>query len=123
MRMLEIAIRAIAKRLSIDDPIKPAHKNWSVVLKVIKEKLDTLDRGNEKEFLLGIYALLEAVRNPWRNATMHVEQVYTEAEARHILQSTAILLQKMAIVFDENGSSIDSVLPLESADYARISQG
>lgn len=112
MRLLEIAIRAISKRLSIEDPIKPAQKNWGLILNKIKAEIEKLNVGEDKSFLLGTYALLEAVRHPWRNATMHVDQTYTDAEARHILQSTAMLLQKMAAAFDENGVLIEPTLPL-----------
>ncbi len=43
---------------------------------------------------------------------MHVENVYTEEGARHILSNVILLLQKMAEGFDESGANqVSSVLP------------
>lgn len=108
MRMLEIAIGALAKRLQIPDPSK-ADRSWGNMLNAIKAKMDTLHppkkrtSGCEGSGLEQIYVSLDAVKNPWRNGTMHVESVYTEEEARHILVCTSHLLDKMALIFDENG--------------------
>ncbi len=119
MRLLEIAIRALAKRLNIADPTKSSERNWGIMLDKIRNKLDEVYPrnkrlvGTEGAFLEGIYASLDAVKNPWRNATMHVESVYTEQEAQHILSCTSVLLTKMANGFDENGLIIEnSELPL-----------
>ena len=79
------------------------------MLKSIKAKIDELHPvkaripGCEGSRLEEIYVTLDAVKNPWRNGTMHVESVYTEEEARHILTCTSHLLDKMAAMFDENG--------------------
>lgn len=108
MRMLEIAIAAISKRLSIQDPAK-VDRSWGSMLKAIKGKIDELhpvknrSAGCEGSQLEQIYVTLDAVKNPWRNGTMHVESVYTEEEARHILTCASHLLDKMASMFDENG--------------------
>lgn len=108
MRMIEIAISAISKRLSIPDPAK-ADRSWGNMLKAIKAKLDELhpakDRaiGSEGAQLEAVYVSLDAIKNPWRNATMHVETVYTEEEARHILVCASHLFDKMASIFDEDG--------------------
>lgn len=112
MKMLEIAIKALSARLEIPDPIKPVEKNWGKMLGKIKEALDAKFPSSarmpnsEGSWLERIYASLDAVKNPWRNATMHVENVYTEAEANHILQCVAVLLQNMAQQFDENGADV-----------------
>lgn len=108
MRMLEIAIGAISKRLKIPDPAK-VDRSWGTMLREIKEKIDLTHpvkkrvAGDEGSQLEQIYASLDAVKNPWRNATMHVESIYTEEEARHIIVCAAVLFEKMAAIFDENG--------------------
>lgn len=108
MRMLEIAIAAISKRLAIPDPAK-VDRSWGNMLKAIKEKIDELHPikrrsvGCEGSKLEEIYVTLDAVKGPWRNGTMHVESVYTEEEARHILTCASQLLDRMAAMFDENG--------------------
>jgi hypothetical protein len=118
MRMLEIGIKAFAARLGIDDPVKPAQRNWGAFLREIKTKIDatySADKrmpGSEGAFMESLYATLDAVKNPWRNETMHVEGVYTDSEARFILINTVNFIQKMASGFDENGADVDPPLAL-----------
>lgn len=109
IRALEVAIRALARFLQIDDPTKPAEKNWGVILRKINEAIDAKyaakDRmgGMEGAKVEAIYATLDAVKNPWRNATMHVETLYQPHEADHILQCVNQCLLKLAEVCDEDG--------------------
>jgi hypothetical protein len=115
MRMLEIGIKAFASNLDIPDPIKPSERNWGIMLRAIKTKIDSQFPssvrmpGSSGAFLESIYVTLDAVKNPWRNAVMHVEGVYTDAEARFILLNVINLLQKMSTGFDENGNNVDSL--------------
>ena len=110
MRMLEIGIKSFAARLGIDDPVRPAERNWGFILRKIKGKIDDAYKaeqrmpGSEGAFMEALYATLDAVKNPWRNETMHVEGVYTDAEAAFILYNTIAFIQKMATGFDENGN-------------------
>ena len=39
----------------------------------------------------------------WRNGTMHVEIVYTDEDARILLEATKGLIKKVASRMDENG--------------------
>jgi len=113
MRVLEIGIRALAKRLGIDDPTKPSERNWSFILQAIQSKIDELwprsrrMPNSEGAVFEELYANLEAVRNPWRNATMHVENIYALHEALHIIRCCAFFLQKLAKVSDEWGNPPD----------------
>lgn len=122
MRMLEVAVKALARRLEIIDPVKSSQRNWGMMLNSIKQRIDELcpsaSRMPESEgaFLESVYVSLDAIKNPWRNATMHVENVYTEEEARHILTCSSLLIGKMAQGFDENGiPSSDARLPIVTA--------
>lgn len=116
MRILEIGIRAFAKRLNIENPLKPSLRNWGVVLSTIREKLDSQYPsskrlpGSEGALYEKLQASLHAVKNPWRNETMHVEGVYTDAEARHILSCTVTLIQLMASDFNQDGVKIENVV-------------
>jgi hypothetical protein len=109
MRILEIAIASFAKRLGIADPVKATDRSWGVMLNKVRDGIDTKFPKSKRlpdtegSQLEAIYVSLDAIKNPWRNATMHVESVYTEEEARHILVCTSHLMDKMASVFDENG--------------------
>ncbi len=110
MRVLEIGLRALARYLGIEDPIKPASKNWAAMLKLIKDEADVKWQPSKsakiKERIMfdNIYATLDAVRNPWRNSTMHVETIYTPHEAGHIFNCTHFFMQKLADLCDENGN-------------------
>jgi hypothetical protein len=112
MRMLEIAIAALAKKLSIPDPVLANDRNWGNMLNSIKKELDSKYpkssrlTGSEGLFLESVYVSLDAVKNPWRNETMHVSTIYTDDEARHIFSCSIKLLQKMATGFDEDGKSV-----------------
>lgn len=112
MRAMEVGIRALAKRIGIADPTKPAERNWGFMLRAIKEKIDadypssSRTKGTEGAFFEGLYATLDAVKNPLRNATMHVENVYTEEEAYQILRNVAGFIQCMTQKFDENGEIV-----------------
>lgn len=105
MRVLEIGIRAFARSLKIDDPVKPADRNWGVMLKKLKDSIDALRVNNRKkaEMLDGIYATLDAVRGPWRNATMHVDNVYAPHDAVHIYNCTEYFMKSLAQHCDEDG--------------------
>jgi hypothetical protein len=122
MRMLEIGIRAFAARLNIPDPVKPAERNWAIFLRSIKTAIDTnypaTSRlpGSEGAFLEGLFATLDAVKNPWRNEVMHVEGVYTDAEARFILLCVISFIQKMASSFDEKGDPAPPPALIEASE-------
>lgn len=109
MRALECGIRALAKSLDIEDPLKPAEKNWGVVLSKIKEKIDdrwpakTRSKDATAAKVVSLHAHLDAVRVPWRNATMHVENVYLHHEATHILRCVAFFLKELGSHCTETG--------------------
>src|SRR6267154_3223207 len=76
MRLMEIGIGATARCLSIPDPVKPAERNWGHILKNIWGGIErkwptTADRAKGDGALFeSLHASLDAVKNPWRNATM-----------------------------------------------------
>jgi hypothetical protein len=109
MRAFEVGVRAVARCLSIPDPLKPADRNWGNVLKAVKAAMDAkwpnaADRqhGDGRAFE-SIYATLDAVKNPWRNSTMHVEGKYTDEEARRIWNATEGFMRALAARCDEQG--------------------
>ncbi|WP_406872830.1 hypothetical protein WHT83_02125 [Aminobacter sp. P9b] len=102
MRILEIGIQKIAEILDIPNPIKPADRNWGIILSKIKEKIDNLFPSKRRlpnsdgAAFETLYASLDAVKNPWRNNTMHVESFYTDAEAQHILNCVVFFMRTLA---------------------------
>lgn len=108
MRLLELSIRAIAKCLSIPDPINGKNKNWGNILKEIKAEIETRNQSktwqlNDQQFFADAYASLIAVKDAWRNTTMHVEKKYTDEEAEHIFVIVRAFIQKIACRMDEAG--------------------
>lgn len=109
MRLMEIGVASVARCLNIPDPVKPSERNWGKILDSIdagiKRKWPTTsDRtAGEGSLFEGLYASLDAVKNPWRNATMHVENKYTEDEAEHIFIAVKGFMKKLASRMDENG--------------------
>jgi hypothetical protein len=109
MRIMEIAIRAVARSLQIPDPTKPVERNWGAILKAIWSGIEkkwptTASRMHgDGEIFEAIYASLDAVKNPWRNATMHVENKYTDEEAEHVYAAVRGFMRKLSSRMDENG--------------------
>ncbi len=86
MRCMEIALRSIARCLEIPDPIRPAERNWGAILRELKKAMDERSAGgkwtkDDLQFFENAYVSVDAVRNSWRNPTMHVERTYTEEDA------------------------------------------
>jgi hypothetical protein len=109
MRLMEVGVRALARCLDIPDPLKPAERNWGHILTEIKKGIDlrwptAATRANGDGALFErLHASLDAVKNPWRNATMHVENKYTDDEAKHIFAAVKGFMGTLAGRCDENG--------------------
>lgn len=114
MRVMEVGVKAASTALGIPDPVKDAERNWGVMLRKIKDEIDRRNKAtpsgwtipDDKNFFSEIYVSLDAVRNVWRNATMHVENKYTHEEAEHILGAVRGFLRKLAARCDERGQPL-----------------
>jgi hypothetical protein len=108
MRMMEIGVRAVARCLGIPDPL-PADRSWGPVLKKVREGIDAkwptvaARSSGDGELFDALYASLDAVKNPWRNPTMHPANKYTDDEAEHIFVAVRGFMMKLASRCDENG--------------------
>lgn len=109
MRLMEIAVRAVARCLNIPDPIQPADRSWGAVLKKVRDGIDAkwptvaTRLSGDGEIFDALYASLDAVKNPWRNSTMHPANKYTVEEAEHVLAAVRGFVMKLASRCDENG--------------------
>jgi len=110
MRILEVGIGSLSSCLNIPSPIKPVERNWAVILKRIKE--DGIDKkwptaadrmSGDGLLFEGLHASLDAVKNPWRNETMHVSGKYTDDEAKHIFVAVEGFMKKLSDRMDEGG--------------------
>ncbi len=112
IRCLEGGIRAISRCLGIPDPTRGADRSWFNILRSIKGAIDqkwpkAADRmdGDGATFE-DLYAALAGMQNPWRNATMHLDQKYTEEEARDVFDVVRAFMRRLANRCDENGQPL-----------------
>jgi hypothetical protein len=109
MRALEHGIKALCKLLSIPDATKPADKNWGKILDAVRAKTEekwpknTRAPDSKGAQIEALYVTLDAIKNPWRNATMHVETIYAPHEALHIARCTGMFLLELMKHCDEEG--------------------
>ena len=110
IRVLEAAIRALSRCLHIPDPTKANERSWFKALIALKAAIDakwptSSDRlyGDSRIFE-EIHASLAAIQNPWRNATMHLDQKYTQEEAREIFDVVRGLMRRVASRCDDEGN-------------------
>jgi hypothetical protein len=112
MRILEKGIAAMSACLGIPDPIKPSDRNWGKVLDKIKEAIDakwptTADKDSGDGHLFeSLYALMLAVKNAWRNKSMHTASKYTEQEAARIINAGSSFMEQLAERCDEKGKPL-----------------
>jgi hypothetical protein len=96
---------------SSPDADKDSDRNWGNMLRKIKDEMERRNKSNpqkwqstaDRDFFEEIHASLDAVRNVWRNATMHVEKKYKPDEADHIFGSVRGFMRKLASRVDEDG--------------------
>ncbi len=104
MRIMEAALRAIHSCLGIATLPMGPDRNWGQVANRIRENIKS--RGSnflEKELFSEMYALLDAVKEAWRNNTMHFDDKKTEEEAELIFLAVRGFMKKVAARMDENG--------------------
>ncbi len=107
MRVLEIALRALAKKLN-DETVDPERNpSWERILNRIRCEMnkDKKDRSPEwladEEFLVEAAAHLQTVKNAWRNPTVHPQNSYTVDEAGEIFQSVKAFMKHVAPRLEE----------------------
>jgi hypothetical protein len=109
MRLLEIGIRTMHLCLGGSGALTGGDRNWGSMLKAMRTSIDTKwptvasKSHGDGQIFDSLYASFDAVRNPWRNSTMHVELKYTDDEARHIFGAVRGFVIKIAARMDENG--------------------
>ena len=81
------------------------------MLRKIKDELDRRSQQKPKQWstfhdqvlFANLHASLDAVRNVWRNTTMHVEKKYTSEEAEEICGAVRGFMRKLSDRCDEQG--------------------
>lgn len=104
MRIMESGLRATYWCLGLTTPLIGNNRNWGNILNEIRKKINETPKGwPEKDFFQEISALLTAVKDAWRNCTMHIETKYTPEEAIHIFNTVCGFMMKLASRCDEEG--------------------
>jgi hypothetical protein len=120
MRVLEIGLNAFSKFLKIPDPVKVTDRSWGKILESIEAVLDERWPKNRRTAssvgaeLETLYVTLDAVKNPWRNTTMHVEKTYAPHDAIHILRCTGVFMMELRKHCNELGDRPDESVPENS---------
>jgi predicted transcriptional regulator len=107
MRVLEIALNVVRRGLGVPDPVKESQRNWGYILGEIRKQIDANNATKnrlwmpEKDFYENVFTDLSAVKTAWRNPTMHVEGIYDEERANHILTVIKGFMQHLATKLKE----------------------
>jgi hypothetical protein len=102
MRVMEVALRVTADTLN-DPSINPkTNPSWDSILKKFRQQLEKPSslRADEwktdEVFFSGVAATLMAVKDAWRNPTMHVDSNYDEERALDILNAVGAFMRHVA---------------------------
>jgi len=102
MRSLEIALIALESTLAIARPHRGQERTWGKTLERIGNKIDEYDRlppanwASDQTFYKQVRALLNAIKSPYRDSTMHVESSYDEAGAQSVFNVSVEALKHIA---------------------------
>jgi len=97
MRAMEVALKALAKELDIpygrswEDYLSKIDKNMS-----IKHAAKPLEWKEKEPIYRDFSGDLQAIKQAWRNPTMHVDRRYTPDEAELVFMAVKALMQRMA---------------------------
>lgn len=107
MRVMESGLRALGKSLKDEylDPTK--NPNWEAILRKCSEELSKplKDRPTEwkadDQFFSHAVANLRAVKDAWRNPTMHVGKKYTDEEAVEVFNAVRAFMRHLSMKLSE----------------------
>jgi hypothetical protein len=102
MRVMEVGLRALGKSLN-DPSLNPSlNPSWEMILRKCDREL-ALDVGkrclewrSDDLFFSSATANLRAVKNAWRNPTMHVERNYDDEEALDVMNAVKGFMKHLA---------------------------
>jgi hypothetical protein len=118
MRGVEAVLRAMAATLEMPTLSAKTNPTWQRVLQALdaEVKRPAAERtpawAEDPDFYSGLTSQLWAVKNAWRNPTMHVEQKYTASEAADIWQHTGSLMRLAATKLHEEPTPTNLAGPL-----------
>lgn len=95
MRVMESGVQILGDKLNV--PLT-TEKDWDTILKNIRTEINIKYPKSHSENIKwkNLLAKLETVKDAWRNPTMHPKATYDESEARDIILSVKIFMNKLA---------------------------
>jgi len=102
MRVLEVGLRALGKALNDPSLDSKRNPNWETILRKCDQELQKPHKDRSPEwaadepFFSTATVNLRAVKDAWRNPTMHVEQVYDDEQAREVWSSARAFMRHLA---------------------------
>ena len=109
MRVMETGLRLLADTLH-DSRLNPkTNPTWEHILRRCREELSkplaqrSAEWQSDEAFFSGVSARLMAVKDAWRNPTMHVESAYTEQAALDVFNHVQAFMRHLATKLHEEG--------------------
>ena len=105
MRVLELGLKSLASALGLT--LDWHERSWGKILNKIKEEIGRRNKSAdpawtpERTFFEDAYSSLHAVKDAWRNTTMHVEKVYDFDRSEHIYRSVRALMEQLTTKLHE----------------------
>ena len=107
MRVMETGLRALARSLS-DPRLDPTRNpSWETILKKCDDELGkpiierSIEWRSDNSFFSTAVANLRAVKDAWRNPTMHIEQTYNDETALEVWNAVRAFMRHLATKFSE----------------------
>jgi hypothetical protein len=99
LRVTEAGLKAIAKELSIPTD---TNRSWDSILKKIKSAAEVQHPRDEwTSFYTDLVGRMHAIKDAWRNPTMHIEKVYGSEEALDIFNVVLSFMRHLATKLNE----------------------
>jgi len=102
MRTMEVGLRALGKSLNDPDMDPKRNPSWEAILKKSDRELQQPYAGRcpewqgDPQFFAEATATLRAVKDAWRNPTMHVDIRYDEEQARDVWNAVRAFMRHLA---------------------------
>jgi hypothetical protein len=110
MRALETALDAVGLGVGVPHAVIEARNSWDGLLKKISKQMDANDVAGDpswptkRQFFKDSYSQLFAVKNAWRNPSMHLEKKYDEKDAKRIYNAVKDFMEHVATHLDDAGT-------------------
>jgi hypothetical protein len=109
MRALEVALDAIGLGVGVPNTVVEAQNSWERLLAKIADQIKSNDNAGDptwtpkRQFFVDAHAHLFAVKNAWRNPSMHLEKKYEDREAQRIYNAVKDFMEHLATHLDTSG--------------------